>query len=177
MLKKGCAVFLALCAVFCLLLPAAAESTIDAIKVTINSDIDGVTENDAEKLFTLQSDNVIYWSKISGPLTIADYGGTEVDDELKAGRTYFIHYYMEPAEGFELPDQISDIDLQIDCGKGVTVINTAIIASHVRLEDGTFDDTRGVSVYARVVVDGNVLQRITGLIHDVVLKIKAWSLY
>ena len=177
MKKKTVAVLLALIAVLCCVQPAAALQQTGVIRVRLNSDIAGLTENNAKKLIELKTDNVVYRAEHGGPISISDYGGTMEQGTLVAGRTYYFYYMLQAADGYELPDALNDGDVEIECGKGVTVINTSITRGHYRNDDGTFDDVKGLMIYAAVVVDGNVVQRIIGVIHDVILKIKAWSLY
>ena len=177
MLKKSIAVLLALCAVCCCLLPAAAASDFGVIRVKLNSNIAGLTEKDAEKLIELKSDNVVYRADHGGPVLISDYAGTPESGKLKAGRTYFVNYVMAPAPGYTLPEKLEKGDVEIECGKGVSVISTSIVTGSYRQDNGEFLQIRGVKIYAQVVVDGNAFQRIFGYLHDLYLKMRAWSLY
>ena len=177
MLKKTLSVLFVICILGFCLLPAAAQMQGGPIKVKLNSNIAGLTQKDVEKLFELQSDNVEYRERSGGPILISDYAGTGVSGKLVAGRTYYIHYCMDPVEGVTLPEKLTDEDISITCGKGVSVISKQITYSHVRQDDGTYEDFRGVTIYAEVVVDGNVFQRVIGWFHDLILKIRAWSLY
>lgn len=177
MLKKMISVLLALCVLFLCLLPAAAAgSNFGVISVRLNSDIAGLTKDDAEKLIEIRSDNVVYKTGNGGPVFFADYGGTAEDGALVAGRTYTAYYSLEAADGYTLPDILNDNDVQIECGKGVSVISTQILSAKIRGEDGNFKEYREVRIFAQVVVDGNIFQRVIGMIHDLILKIKAWSL-
>lgn len=177
MMKKMISVLLAVCIVFLCLLPAAAANDIGVISVRLNSDIAGLTRKDAEKMIELRSDNVVYRTDNDGPVFVADYGGTADDGVLAAGRTYYVDYLLVAADGCALPEKLNDGDVQIECGKGVSVISTQIVTADIRGEDGNFEPFRGLRIYAKVVVDGNVFQRIIGMIHDLILKIRAWSLY
>ena len=177
MKKKTIAVLLALIAVLCCVQPAAALQKTGVIRVRLTSDISGLTENNVEKLIELKTDNVVTRVEHGGAFSIADYGGSPAPGPFVAGRTYYFHYMLQAADGYELPEALSDGDVEIECGKGVTVINTSITYGHYRLDDGTYDDTRGLMIHAKVVVDGNAIQRVVGVIYDIILKIRAWSLY
>ncbi len=174
MLKKTFAVLLALCAVYSLLLPAEALRDTGTIAVKLNSDIAGATRRDAERLIELQSPNVVLSTRGDGPVTVADYGGTGENGALKAGRTYSVYYTLTAAEGYELPETLRDGDVSITCGKGVKVISVQIVTLPGKNGEILF---RGVQIFAQVVVDGNVFQRVIGYFYDVILKIKSWSLY
>lgn len=175
--KKTVAALLALCLLCLCALPAAAKNE-NVISVKINSDIAGLSEVDVEKLFEIKSDNMIYCTKPSGPIHIADYAGTAVMGKLKAGRTYYLYYTMEPAEGFTMPEKLTDENLEIECEKGARVISAQIVTFAYRIDENTIDhDSKGVMIYAAVVVDSNPFQRFFGIIYDVILKIRAWSLY
>ncbi len=177
MLKKSLAVFLAVFTAFCCLLPAAALTETGRISLKLNSDIAGCTEKDVDRLVWIGSDNVVLRKRTNSPVSISDYAGTMQLGEVKAGRTYYIDYDLEAADGYVLPEKLSDLDVEIECGKGVTVISAKLVSAQIRNDDGEFEEYRGVHIYARVLVDGNALQRIIGFFIDVILKIKAWSLY
>lgn len=156
---------------------AAARNDIGVISLKLYSDVDGKKSTDVQELIEIRSDNVVYDNKFNEPVSVSDYAGTVEYEPLAAGRTYFVNYYLSAAEGCTLPDSISDGDIDIECGKGVSVISAQITNGHYKLDDGTFSDVKGLRVYARVTVDGNVFQRIVGFFHDMILKIQAWSLY
>ena len=175
--KKTVAALLALCLLCLCALPAAALND-ERISVRLNSDIGGLTEKDVEKIIEIKSDNVKYNTKPGGPLTIADYAGTAVMGKLKAGRTYYLYYTMEPAEGFTMPEKLTDENLEIECEKGARVISAQIVTFAYRIDENTIDhDSKGLMIHAAVVVDGNPLQRFFGIVYDIWLKIRAWSLY
>ena len=177
MMKKTIAVLLTLCAVCCCLLPAAAANEFGVIRLKLNSDIAGLSEQDAERLMEIQSDNVVYRIEDSGPVLISNYAGTADSGKLKAGRTYYVYYMLRAADGYTLPEKLEKGDVEIDCGKGVTVISTQITTSTKRNANDAFVQERGVMIYAQVVVDGNVFQRVFGWLTDQFLKLRAWSLY
>ena len=176
MMKKAFSVLLALCAVCCCLLPAAAVE-MGTIKVKLNSDLAGLTEKDVVGFIEIKSDNVVSSQQDGGPVSVADYSGTPEFGALVAGRTYFIDYALVAADGYTLPDKVEDLDVEIECGKGVTVYHTPIVSGPYRDEDGVMREYKGFRIQAKVVVDGNAFQRIIGWIHDLILKIEAWSLY
>lgn len=171
------AVFLAVITVCGCLFTVAEGKEIDAISVKLNSSIAGMKNTDVQGLIEIKSDNVVFDNRFNEPVSVADYAGTVEFGSFVAGRTYYVSYYLSAAEGFTLPDSISDVDVDIECGKGVRIISTQITHGRYRLDDGTFEDAKGLRIYAGVTVDGNVFRRIVGFFHDVILKIKAWSLY
>ncbi|MBQ4364740.1 MAG: hypothetical protein II804_00570 [Clostridia bacterium] len=177
MMKKMLSVALCLLVVCFCLLPAFGLEDCGTISVRLNSDVAERTKNDVQALFALRSGNVTYGIRGGEPIQIADYGGTEETGRLVAGRTYTVSYTLSAADGYVLPQQLDDNNLQISCGKGVSVISRAIVSARVRTDDGSFDEIRGVRIFAKLTVDGNVFQRFIGRIHDLILKAKAWSLY
>ena len=177
MLKKILSVLLAACVMSCCLLPAFAQSELGTIRVKLNSDVAGYTENDIDRFIVIQSDNVVSSQQDGGPVSVADYAGTPEFGALVAGRTYFIDYAMVAADGYTLPDKLEDVNVEIECGKGVSVYHTAIVSGPYRDETGEMHEYKGFRIQAKVVVDGNAFQRIIGVIHDLILKIEAWSLY
>ena len=177
MLKKSIALFLAVCAVCCCLLPAAAQAEIGPMAVKLNSNIAGCTNRDVDQLIELESDNIILSTRDKEPVYIVDYAGTSVSGEVVAGRTYFAYYVLEAAEGYALPDALEEGDISIACGKGVSVISTQIVTAPTKIDGVWVESFRGLRIYAKVLVDGSFFQRLIGRIHDVILKIRAWSLY
>ena len=177
MTKRVFSVLLAVFMICCCVLPAFARSELGTVRVKLNSDVAGYTENDVAQFIEIQSDNVVSGRRDGGPVFVADYSGTPEFGALVAGRTYFIDYALVAAEGFVLPDKLEDGDVEIKCGKGISVYHTAIVSGPYRDEAGEMHDYKGLRIQAKVVVDGNVFQRVIGVIHDVILKIRAWSLY
>ena len=177
MTKKIFSVLLAVFMVCCCLLPAFAQSELGTVRVKLNSDVAGYTENDIAQFIEIKSDNVVSSLQDGGPVSVADYSGTPEFGALVAGRTYFIDYAMVAAAGYTLPDKLEDGDVEIECGKGVSVYHVVITSGPYRDEAGVMQNYKGLRIQAKVVVDGNAFQRIIGWIHDVILKIEAWSLY
>ena len=175
MFRKTLAVILALCAAFCWVVPAFAADDIGTISVKLNSDIDGYTSDDTDKLIEVKSDNVVLGGR-ADPVYAADYGGTDYDGAFKAGRTYSVYYCLVTANGSLLPPTADELDIEYELGKGVKVITAQVVTKPGPAGDLTNTD-RGIRIFARVTVDGNAIQRFFGLIADIILKIQAWSLY
>ena len=175
---------IAIIAVICVLCGCAAfaaaqdeQNETGVISVKLNSDITGLTNNDVKKLIELKSDNVVLSTRRNSPVSISDYAGTPTTEPVKAGRTYYISYSLTAAEGYTLPEELHDGDVVIECGKGVTVYSTQLVSANIRDENDDFHLYRGLVIRASVVVDGNAFQRVIGFVYDLILKIKAWSLY
>lgn len=177
MLKKGIGILLAVLVLCFCMLPAAAQSETGVITVRLNSDVAGCTARNVEQLIEIKSGNVVYSTDRSDPVSVSDYAGTPDNGALRAGRTYNIYYLLSAAEGYALPETVTEDNVKIECGKGVDVISVQITEGTYREESGALTTRRGLMIYAAVVVDGNVLQRVTGWLHDLILKIRAWSLY
>ena len=178
MKREIVSVVLILCMLGCFMLPAAALEPVGKIRLSLSSDVAGRTEEEYQAFITVVSGNVRCSDHNAGPVSASDYAGTPVIEEpLVAGRTYFVSYLLEATDGCALPDRIEDCDLEIECGKNIEVFAKQIVVSHAKTENGMVEDFRGLRIQAQVLVDGNVLQRIIGLFHDVILKIRAWSLY
>ena len=176
-MKKILSLLLAACLLGCCLLPAFAAEPVGKVSVRLNSNIAGCTRADYEQMFEIVSGNVVYSFRSSGPVSISDYAGTPEYAHMTAGRTYYLDYVLDAAEGYEFPEKLADEDLEIECGEGVRVYNKSIVVGPYREENGEIVRYKGLRIQASVVVDGNVIQRIIGFFTDMILKIKAWSLY
>ena len=177
MVKKTISVLLALCAVFCMLLPGFSAAQTGPVSITVHGDIAGCTEKDLEKLITINSGNIVYWTHGSRPVTIAEYAGGSPEGAVEPGRSYYIHYTFEAADGYELPETVSGDWLTIACDKGVTLISADVVNISVAQGNPRGGTVRGLRIYAQVVAQGNIFQRILGWIKDIYDKIRAWSLY
>lgn len=176
-MKKAISLLLAVFLLCLCAMPVASLDEVGVVSVKLNSNVAGLTKNDTEKLFEIKGGNVVYQPDNAGPVYICNYAGTSDSGKLVAGRTYTVYYSLVAAEGYELPDQINDGDVLIETEKGVRVIRTSITSGSVRGDDGILYKTKGLSIFAELKVDGNFFQRFIGRIHDIILKIKAWSLY
>ena len=180
-MKKQIAVLLVICALLgVLLVPGFAQSGAGAISLRLNSNVAGCTEADAEQLIEILSGPAVYYYANSCPVSVADYAGGSHTGPLEAGRTYTVTYTLAAAEGSALPEALSEGDLALDCGKGVTVVYSKIIEMQnvdPHPAQGAASTTRLLRIIANVTVDSNVLQRMIGWLKDIVLKIRAWSLY
>ncbi len=178
MIRKIVSVVLALCMLgCCLILSAAAQEPVGRVSLKLNSDVAGHTDADYSAFITVVSGNVRISFHSGGPVYASDYAGTTTDEALVAGRTYYVDYLLEAEDGFALPDAVNEDDIEIECGKGVTVFAKQIVVSHARTDNGFVEDFRGLRIQARVLVDGNEWQRLIGWFYDLILKIRAWSLY
>ena len=177
MKKAHLCFFLVICIIGLCVMPASAENECGPISVKLNSNIAGLTRNDVQKLIEVKTGHITYGIRNGEPIHIADYAGTAESGVLIAGRTYFITYTLSAAEGYALPAQMPDNSIKITSDKGVSVLSCQIVTAPSRNENGTLETNKGIQIYAQVVVDGNIFQRIIGLFHDYILKIKAWSLY
>lgn len=176
-MKKTLSVLLATCLLAACLLPAFAAAPVGKVSIRLSSDIAGCTRADYAQIFEIVSGNVVYSFHSDSPVLISDYAGTGEYAHMTAGRTYFIEYMLEAADGCELPDAFPDGDVEISCGKGVTVLAQQIVTATIRNADGEYEPFKAFCIQAKVVVDGTAIQRIIGLFTDLILKIKAWSLF
>jgi hypothetical protein len=178
MLKKiVSAVLAALIICLCMSPALAAEIKPDIISIKLSSDVNGYSENDFEKFIEIKSDNVVFSSRHNPPISVSDYAGTTYNGKVKSGRSYYISYYLDAAEGFTLPEKLDDSNISIECGKGADVFSKQIVTGTIKDDDGTSTTVKGIMIQAKVTVDGNLIQRIIGLISDLYLKARAWSLY
>ena len=173
-MKKTLAWVLAVCLLCCCALPALAAGGMGAVRVQLNSDIAGLTENDTEQLIALLSGNTVYAARC---VSFSDAAGTPFSGALEAGRTYTADYVLEAAPGYTLPERLSDGDVLIETGKGVSVFSVQIVSADYRDASGAFVPYRALRISAQVVPDGNIMQRIVGFLRDLILKIRVWSLY
>ena len=176
-IKRITAAALLLCVLFCAPTQAAGLSEIESVAVKLRSDLAGATEDEYDRCIELQSDNVVFTSRGDGPVSVSDYSGDMEQSPLVAGRTYYIDYTLEAADGYELPDNSAPVDVKAECEDGVTVIYSRNVSANIRQKDGSFKLYKGLQITARVVVKGNIFERIIGFFYDIYLKIRAWSLY
>ena len=178
-MKKLISLTLILCVLLgCLALPAAAQDETGPISLRLYSDIAGCTRMDVDRLIEIRSPQVTFDPYGESPIFITNYAGGSEYAHMDAGRNYVITYTLVAAEGYTLPEEIADGDVVFDCGKGVDVLSCKIV--EIRRPDsaeGTNVRTRALRIIASVVVDGTAVQRVIGWIKDVILKIRAWSLY
>lgn len=180
-MKKLIAVILAVCSFFCFpLLPARARAVGNVISLRLNSNIAGCTRADAEKLLEIRSAQVDYYKENGYAIFIADCAGGGEHAHMDAGRTYVITYTLAAAEGYTLPETLSDGDVSLECGKGVSKVSFDIIElwnTDPSAAPGEAKTTRVLRITAKVVVDGTPIQRVIGWLKDLFLKIRSWSLY
>ena len=178
MLKRTMSALLAVCLLCCCLLPAAAAKPTGRIALKLNSDVAGCLYLNSDNFIEILSDNVILDPDRNAPVSVSDYAGTVNFCPLEAGRTYYVSYELVAADGYELPEKLNDGDVQIECGKGVTVLSTQITRKSVRGDDGVIDNAKGLLIRSKIVVDSNrFYKRVFGFLYDIYLKIRAWSLY
>ena len=178
-MKRMISLTLILCVLLgCLALPCAAQAEPGPISLRLNSDIAGCTRMDVDKLIEIRSPQVAFYPYGDSPVYITNYVGYGEFAHMDAGRTYGITYTLVAAEGYTLPEELSDGDVVFDCGKGVDVVNCRIV--EIRRPDSAAEEnprTRALKVVASVVVDGSPIQRVIGWFKDVIMKIRSWSLY
>ncbi len=180
-MKRWICVWLALCILCCgsaMTTAAAAEPEKDVISLYLHSDVAGCTEKDADKLLEIRSPQVEYYNSSSCPVSIATASGGGEYAHMEAGRQYTITYTLVAADGYTLPETIDEVELAIECGKGVKVLSSRIAELYVRRDENGKDiRVRVLRILANVVVDSTVLQRIIGWFKDLYLKIRWWQLY
>ena len=181
MLKKAVCALLVLCALSCCLLPAASAAAAQptgVITLKLKSDVAGCLYLNSDNFIEITSDNVVLNTNRDAPVSVSDYAGTVYYCPLVAGRTYYVNYELVAADGYELPDQLNEGDVQIECDKGMTVYSVQIVQANTRDENGEVKHFKGLLIHASVVVDSNHFwQRPFGFLYDIYLKIRAWSLY
>ena len=180
-MKKLIAVILAACMLFCFLAHSAgAQTEGNVIALRINSNIAGCTRADAEKLLEIRSGQVTYYDENGYSIFIANCVGGGEHAHMDAGRTYVITYTLAAADGYTLPEALSDGDIILEYGKGVSKVFCNIIElqnTDPSPAPGEAKTTRVLRVTAKVVVDGTPVQRVIGWLKDLFLKIRSWSLY
>ena len=170
-MKKCLSVFFAVLFVFsALFIPVNAKEKIDSISVGFSNDLVGLTDKDIENFKVKTSDNIVL---DDDPILVADYTGAAYLGKIKPGRTYYIYYDFVATDGYELPDEINEENIDINCDDGVSVIwYGKTIGPYV---DGK--PSEGLMFFTKLEAPGNFFQRFFGRIADIFLKIKAWSPY
>ena len=177
-MKKLLSLTLILCVLLGCLLPTASAAEKEPIVLRVNSDVAGCTEKDAEKIIEIRSPQVTYYQNGGSLISIANYAGGGEYAHMEAGRNYTVTCTLQAAEGYTLPETLSDGDVVFDCGKGAKVVYCKIAEMHVPNPDPHVDErVRVIRIIADIVVDGNPLQRIIGWIRDIILKIRSWQLF
>jgi len=170
-MKKLLCLFLAallVCPLF--VFPAFAASG-DRVVIHLSDDLAGCTQQDYEKFAVITSGNCEFDTAAApGPVFAADYAGTAYEGELTAGRTYSVYYYFTPGENLNP----AECETQFDCDSGVKVISYSAVKMQ---QSENAPERTDIAVFAQVTVRGSFLQRITGMILDLIAKIKAFQLY
>lgn len=149
---------------------ASAAKQTENLSVTLRTDIAGLSYGDYEKLYEITTDEIVINTKSEAlPVFIADYAGDVYLYAMKPGRTYYIEYSFIPAEGYEFPESVSLDDFKVDYSGNCDIYWCGVKTGN--------NGSRSVSINAKVVVDGNVIQRIIGRISDIIIKLRSWSLY
>ncbi len=180
-MKKLISLILAVCTLFCFFtLSAGAQTDNNVISLRLNSNIAGCTRADAEKLIEIRSGHVDYYKENGYAIFIANCAGGGEYAHMDAGRTYVITYTLVSSDGYTLPETLSDGDVSLECGDGVSVISCNVIELRSSDPDpvpGEANTTRVLRITAKVIVDGTAIQRVIGWFKDLLLKIRFWSLY
>ena len=180
-MKKTVSAVLVVCLLLCCLhMPAAAQAEEQVIRLRINSDVAGCTEDDCARIAEILSPQVVYRFTRSGrgPVLIAAAAGGSPNGPIEAGRMYTLTCMFAAADGYALPDTLSEGDVVLECGKGITVISCEVVNMSLGLnDDGTAKTEKALRVYVKLIADGSVFRRMIGIIKDLIQRIRAWSLY
>lgn len=163
-MKKICSFFLAFIIVFMISAVCFAENPA-VISASFNSNLEGVNYTNVDKLVNLEN----------GTLTISvddillcDNAQNLYFEAMKPGRTYYINYEFRTEDSTEFSEESDGTDFDFSC-EGNTEI---IYACYAESNEGIT-----LLVTEKVIVDGNIFQRIIGAVSDWILKLRAWSLY
>lgn len=152
---------------------ASAKQT-ENISAIFNTDIGGLSYADYDKLCEITSDEIVFNTvSPAPPVFVADYAGNVYLYEMKPGRTYYIEYSFIAADGYELPEKVGIEDFKADYS-GICDIYWCGIKTG---NDNNGNIRNSLSVNAKVTADGTFIQRLIGRIADIILKLRAWSLY
>ena len=181
MKKAVCVALAALTLLFCLL-PAAAQETealpTGPIRLRVHSDVAGRTEEDADALVEILSGHVVFREDGVYPVSISNIIGETENGRMAPGREYTIIFTFVAEEGYALPDKLAAGDVTFECGRGAQIASCRVADFAVRGAPPRSDARlRALQIYTVVVTDSSVFQRIVGLLQDLWLRIRAWSLY
>ncbi len=170
-MKKCVCLLLAFILAFSIFTLPAYAAADTGVVIHLSDDLDGLSARDYEKFASFTSGNCSFdLLAPAGPVYFSDCAGTSFDGPLTAGRTYSVYYSLMPDEGLDP----QSCELEFDCDSGVKVISY----SAVKYSDSeTTAERYGLTVFAQVTVRGSFLQRVIGIILDLIAKIKAWQLY
>lgn len=140
------------------------------IKAAFNSDVNGKTIANIEDLAYLADSDLRFHRDENGERSfICDSTNQLYSGAMKAGRTYYIHYEFETAEGTVFPENLDTAERSFSCDDGCSIVNCYYVRS---LSD---ENVNYLYVCEKVTVKGNAIQRILGIFADLILKIRAWS--
>ena len=181
-MKKTVSVVLAAVLLLCCLLPAAAQETeslpVGAIRLRVHSDVAGCTEKDADRLIEILSGHVVFREGGIYPVSISNVIGESENGQMAPGRQYTIIFTFVAEEGYALPDALAEGDVTFECGKGARIASCRVADFAIPgAPPRSPERLRALQIYAVVVTDSNVFQRLVGIFKDLWLKIRAWSLY
>ena len=163
----------ALLALICFVLTAAAAGEA-AGSLYIHSDIANLTENDREKLLTVEELPLAFCETGAPAVLIADAAGTQTTKRIVAGRTYTICFTLVPVGGYVLPETVDNSTFSVRCGKGASLVSVGKVRFPQAQDEA---NQEGVQIIAQVRADGNLWERLFGKVADLWLKVRAWSVY
>lgn len=173
-MKKITALILAALCICFSVLPASAEETASAV-ITLRSDIAGVDYTQPERIAVIESDGIIFNPEaFLSCIQITDCVGNIILEPLKAGRTYVVCLSFIAADGYTLPDELTEDNFRIECSDNCNVFICHKAFSGYR-QGAKRDEC--IEIEAEIRVDGIFLQRFIGKILDILLKIRSWSPY
>ena len=179
-MKKRVIAFLTACLLrYAFVLPAAAaDGGTQKISLCLRSDVAGCTEDDGDKLLEIRSPQVKLRA-VNGIYISHAAGGSLFGARMEPGRRYTLEYALVAADGCTLPETVAEGDVELECGKGVSVVSCRIVEYYTgrRNDDGSHITERTLMIVANVVTDSTVLQRVVGWFRDLWLRIRWWQLY
>ena len=181
-MKKLFSAALAALLLFSCLFPAAAQETealpAVPIRLRVHSDVAGFAEQDVDRLVEILSGHVVFREDGLYPVSVSNVIGESENGPMAAGREYTIVITFLAAEGYALPDALAEGDVTFECGRGARIASCRIADFAVPgAPPRSPERLRTLQICAVVVPDSNVFQRLVGILQDLWLRIRAWSLY
>lgn len=147
------------------------------VSVRLFSDLAGLDYRQPEKFAAPLSDGIEFNTFLGlDPVLVCDYAGNMYEGKIKAGRTYTVSVSFEAADGYELPSEISEKNVSVEKDGSIDMLYVSKTGGAYNI-DGVMTPHEAVKITYMITVPSNAFQRLIGMLADLFLKIRSWSLY
>lgn len=147
--------------------PCTAMAKQAVISALFNDELEGMSDADCRKFADLSGGDLVMQDD---RVWVYDYTNMPYFDKMKPGRTYYVEFEFLKADGCEFPEELTKENVDFRCGE-----HNEIVWYHYA--GSSKEPHKVLYVCEKVVIDGNIFQRLFGRIADFFLKVRAWSPY